>query len=282
MKTEIMHIDGMYPVSAQPTADGWSGPQLSYDDYTRMSTQQRKQSGERRLATPLWSVNDKLLQELLVCFQEERAGFRKKQKGTLIERLERANAAIMNQRPRLITLLDKLCNEYVVVKRLGIAPETTDAEWNAARKQPYMPGYEGEAKFMAQKKRTRELEIEIEGIDTYLRCTNVGGGAGFIVSIVYLYYRAGLDSVGVGAQLGYKPPHIRQTLWRLFETAAKLWPEQVADKLGTAREYVTSVCANGGDNPQPGAENIQSEANRKTRNSSTGLGLAVPLPFCYN
>ena len=63
----------------------------------------------------------------------------------------------------------------------------------------------------------------IEGIDTYLRYT-VNGGADMVASAVYLYYRVGMDSVGVANELGLKPPHIRQTLYRLHQTAKKIFP----------------------------------------------------------
>jgi hypothetical protein len=215
-----------YPVNARRTMEGWVTPGIAFEDYARMSTQQRKPSGERRLPTPDWSVNDTKLRDLLVAFMEERAGFRKQQKGTLSERLERAKLAVINQRPRLVAVLDKLCNEYVTLKRLGLNPDSSDKEWNESRLQPYIPCCEGEARFVAEKKRKRELEIEIEGLDTYLRYT-ANGGADVIAAIVFLYYRVGLDSVGVGAELSLKPPHVRQTLWRLFQTASKLWPKHI-------------------------------------------------------
>lgn len=226
MKPDTMHIDGMYPVSAQSTPDGWTGPGLAFEDYTRMSTQQRKQSGERRLQTPEWAINNAQMQELLVCFQEERAGFRKRQKGTLPERLKKANAAIVADRPRRKALLVKLAKQYVSVKTHGAHPELTDeAIYDVLierGQQPSMiPGHNRE---LVDCKTRRDLEIEIEGIDTYLRYTTTGG-ADVVAAIVYLYYRIGLDSVGVGAELGLKPPHVRQTLWRMFETAYKLWPD---------------------------------------------------------
>jgi hypothetical protein len=91
--------EGIYPVSARKTVDGWTSPGIAFEDYTRMSTQQRKQSGERRLPTPPWALNDKMLRLLLVTFMEERAGFRKKQKGNLRERLQRASEGVVAQRP---------------------------------------------------------------------------------------------------------------------------------------------------------------------------------------
>lgn len=228
-----------YPVKARRIVDGWSSPGIDFSDYARMQTHQRKQSGERRLPTPKWAVNDTMLRALLVSFMEERAGFRKEQKGTLLERLERAKKAIINQRPRLITTIDKLCHEFVVLKQLGACPELSDEELNASLAQPMiMPEF---ARPFISQKRQRELEIEIEGIDTYLRCTQ-NGGADVVAAIVYLYYRAGLDSVGVGQELGLKPPHVRQTLWRVHETWNKKFaPLQPAESLGSESKAVPDV-----------------------------------------
>jgi hypothetical protein len=39
---------------------------------------------------------------------------------------------------------------------------------------------------------------------------------------VFFYYRVGFDSVGTAKQLSIKPPQVRQTLWRLRNTWAKL------------------------------------------------------------
>lgn len=187
-----------------------------------MSTQQRKQSGERRLPTPVWAISNTLLRRVLVSFMEERAGFRKKkQKGSLKERLERAKSVIVSQRPRMISVMDKLCGEYVEIKQRGINPNITDKEWNETRPQPFMEFAEGEARYEDEKLRLRHLEIEIEGIDTYLRYTE-NGGADVVAAIVYLYYRTGLDSVGVGTELGLKPPHVRQTLWKMHRTAERM------------------------------------------------------------
>jgi hypothetical protein len=125
-------------------------------------------------------------------------------------------------------------------------PDTTDDQWNAARQQPFITVqdpengvlFEAEARFEAEKKRRRELEIEIEGIDTYLRYTTTGG-ADVIAAVVYLYFRAAIDSVGVGTELGLKPPHVRQTIWRLYQTARKLWPDSVQLKTDEAAKNNT-------------------------------------------
>lgn len=228
-----------YPVDARKTVDGWVSTGIDFSDYARMGTQQRKQSGERRLPTPTWAVNDAQLQELLVTFMEERAGLRKK-KGTLAERLARAQTAIINQRPRLSAVLDKLCKDYVHIKRFGAYADLSDTEVldiaeSVFNNRPLLASDASGlgAREMLTAKQTRDWAIEIEGLDTYLRYTQTGG-AGVVAAIVWLYYRVGMDSVGVGAELGLKPPHIRQTLWRLHETARKLWKESASKDVPSA------------------------------------------------
>ena len=96
---------------------------------------------------------------------------------------------------------------------------------------------EGEARYQDEQKRKRELEIEIEGIDTYLRISE-NGGADIIAAIVYLYYRTGYDSVGVAAELGLKPPHIRQTLWRMHQTAKRLEADGKFKEVASAKKKI--------------------------------------------
>jgi|SRR5271166_3059138 len=219
-------MSAILPVNAKITATGWLSNGISFDDYSRMSLQTRKTSGERRLPTPLWAMNNAMLRRVIVTFMEERAFSKKEREKTpsdmgLKERLERAKARIITKRAAAITVLDRLCDEYVDIKNKGLQPGLTDREWNESKKQPYMEFAEGEARFQDEKKRLRQLEIEIEGIDTYLRISE-NGGADIVAAAVYLYYRTGLDSVGVGAELGLKSPHVRQTLWRLHQTAKRL------------------------------------------------------------
>lgn len=157
---------------------------LDWKDIGNIQVVHHKQSGERRLPTPVWALNDRLLRELLVAFLESRVGIHKPT-GTLSERRKRAEEAVLRARPRMNATLDKLNLEYVQATREN-----------------------------ASRERLNELEQEIEGLDTYLRYTHDGGLA-TIASIVYLYHRLNLDSVGVADQLTLKPPHVRQLLWRL-------------------------------------------------------------------
>lgn len=225
-KTDRTSGDTQQPINAKITATGWLSNGISFDDYTRMQTITRKTAGERRLPTPMWAMNNAMLRRVLVRFMEERA-FSKKERATfqkdlgLRERLLQATSRIILKRPAAVATLDRLCEEYVSIKQRGLNPDMTDKEWNESKAQPYMAFAEGEARYVDEQKRIKQLESEIEGIDTYLRISE-NGGADIVAATVYLYYRAGLDSVGVGSELGLKAPHVRQTLFRLHQTAKRL------------------------------------------------------------
>ncbi len=165
-------------------------------------------------------------------------------KSGLKERLLRACARIMQKRPAAIASLDKLCEEYVEIKQRGLNPQMTDKEWNESKAQPYMPWAEGEARYVDEQKRIKQLESEISGIDTYLRISE-NGGADVVAATVYLYYRTGLDSVGVGAELGLKPPHVRQTLFRLHQSAKRIDAEGGFGKLSKKKKKVKTPTGRG-------------------------------------
>ena len=153
------------PVKARNTLDGWVSTGIDYSDYRSMSLTKSKRAAERRLPTPIWAINDPMFRRLIVKFMEERAGFRKKQKGGLRERLNRAQASITAQRPRLIDLLDKLCAAYVAVKNYGAFTNKTVEEINALAAKIAGGGtpsmYEEHNREIVDSKRTRDLEIEI-------------------------------------------------------------------------------------------------------------------------
>lgn len=179
---------------------------LSYNDLASMQISTRGFAGDRRLPTPMWALNNRLLRKLLVTFMESRVG--KKGKGTLLQRLAQAREAVIAQHKRLNASLDALCTEYYEMKSGHAAPDPATIP---SMLFPEM------AVHYASALRQRALEIEIEGIDTYLRYTRTGG-VDVLAALVYLYYRVGLDSVNVADELGLKPPHVRQLLYRLNET----------------------------------------------------------------
>ena len=226
-KTQVVACTEKQPVSAWITASGWISNGIDFSSYSRMQTLKRKTAGERRLPTPLWAMNNAMLRRVLVRFLEERA-FSKKERATLggglRQRLNRAKERIIAKRPAVIATLDKLCEEYVQIKQRGLKPGMSDKEWNESKVQPYMPFAEGEARYVDEQKRLKKLESEISGIDTYLRISE-NGGADIVAATVYLYYRTGLDSVGVGIELGLKAPHCRQTLFRLHQCAKRIEAE---------------------------------------------------------
>jgi hypothetical protein len=244
-KTEPTRSEAVQPVSAKMTATGWISNGISFDDYSRCHTITRKTAGERRLPTPDWAMSNAMLRRVLTRFMEERA-FSKKERGTfakdtgLRERLNRACSRIMQKRPAAIAALDKLCEEYVEIKQRGLNPQMTDKEWNESKAQPYMPWAEGEARYVDEQKRVKQLESEIEGIDTYLRISE-NGGADVVAACAYLYYRAGLDSVGVGGELGLKAPHVRQTLFRLHQAAKRIEAEGGFGKLVKRKKKETKT-----------------------------------------
>lgn len=202
MQSEIQFANRRaYPVHAEYGADGeWSSNGIAFDDYSRMQTSVRAVAPCRQLATPSWAVNDSQLRELLVAFLEERAFPQKAglQTGTLPERLAKAQKKIIEaSQKHLVPIIDRLCNRLVALKQ-GVT-FTQDAQ-----------------------KQIRLLEQQIENVDTRLRYEARDGGAALTVGVVFFYFRCGQDSVAVGKQLGVKPPHVRQIVWRLRQTWARL------------------------------------------------------------
>jgi hypothetical protein len=184
-------VSGRYPVSAQFNGEDFSSTGLAFEDYSRMYTQHRKQSAERRLPTPSWALNPAQLRSLLVYYTERRAGFREPQPGTEKERLERASLVLNSLAERIEAILRNLCGEYLALNKSGENPE-----------------------------RLKKVKSEIQNHDTQLRVNrNV---AAIVLQVVHLYFSVGLDSVGVGTELGLKPPHVRMLLLRMHEAWARM------------------------------------------------------------
>ena len=161
---------------------------ISFQDFSFMQVQQRKQCGIRRLPTPEWANDYAKLRRLIARSWERRAGFKYPQPGTEKERMDRAQALLLKARPDKIATLDRLCSEYIA--------QDTSAE---RRKQ--------------LQNVIRTLDHEICAIDC---------GPARLAGIVRLYYGTAFDSVGVGAEMGISPANVRQTLMRLHRDWARM------------------------------------------------------------
>ncbi len=190
-----------FPIHAEYGADGeWTSTGIGFEEYSRMQTSSRAVAPGRKLDTPSWAVNDSQLREVLVAYLEERAFPHKAglQTGMLAERLANAQKKIIeDSKKHLIPIIDRMCRRLVALKRS--TPQREDIQ-----------------------KQIRLLEQQIENADTRLRFERRDGGAALVVGVVFYYFRCGLDSVGTAKQLGIKPPHARQIVWRLRQTWAKL------------------------------------------------------------
>jgi hypothetical protein len=140
----------------------------------------------RQKPTPEWALNDDLLREVVVGYMECRYAL-KQCAGGLLERLARAEVAMRQQLPELNALIDRFSREYVVAD---------DPE------------------------RKRTLEIQVEGLDTRVRIEEKL--LALVTSVAYLYHRVKMNSVGVAEELGIKPPHVRQILYRLNIIAERI------------------------------------------------------------
>jgi len=179
-----------HAINAEMDGDGEmvSTSRISFDDYTRMQTV-TKAGVHRRAGVPLWTRNQATVRAVLVAYFEGRA-FGPRERAFLptapeAERLRRACERLRANVPRAMAVMDKLCNEYVALKQTGFWPE-----------------------------RAKKLGQEIASLDTSLRLAQENAPA-VILGILYQSYNVGMDSVGVGAMFGYKPPHVRQILRRL-------------------------------------------------------------------
>jgi hypothetical protein len=199
---EIQHKESFSsrPVSAEfHGGDEWSSNGIDFSDYARCGTQQRKQSGGRRLPTPEWALKPEMLRKVIVRMMEKRALYISPQPGTDTERLARAQARIRQTLPQHEATLTKNCLRLVAMK----ADPSSDSE--AARR----------------------LAIEVEGKDTVIRFFQKPDcGAGALAMLVYLYYSVGLDSVGVGQQIHMKPPQVRRTLWAMHQLWERMKNEE--------------------------------------------------------
>jgi hypothetical protein len=187
MLTQIHHpVEATYHGSEA----GWESNGLDYGDLSRMATHtSNKPDKSRRFPTPAWVHDDSIVCEVVTLFMEERAHLvfcnpttvRNTREGSVFQRLERAQSRMLESRPQLKRTLTDLC-----------------------------------ARFMTEPENRKMLSILIENVDTQLRL--IERGPAIAVAVLHYYYRMGIDSVGVGIELGIKPVHVRQLLHRLNKT----------------------------------------------------------------
>jgi len=166
---------------------------IAFSDYARMHVHRRERTQERRLPTPSWAVNNTELREVILKFVERRfylTGSRKMSGLTNEQRLARVRNAEMKWADRMGVKLREAIRRYKEEQAAGVDPE----------------------------KLNNDHYMQIGNLDSQILMARRGNAA--IASlVVYLYYRLGWDSVTVAEEIGIKPPHVRQTLARLYNAA---------------------------------------------------------------
>lgn len=208
-------------VNATKTRSGWDSTGISFGDLMSMHVSRRERMQERRLPTPKWAVRNDWLQQLIVTYLEERFYVKGNANLTLLERLQVAKAAAEYYCPQKRLLLEAWLEDYhslCVNGRQDLNDEEAIALFAGLRcHKGQLPLDATVAREFLSRKKIRDLEIQIQNIDTDIVLTE-RGHAEVIAAIVYLYYRLGWDSVTVAEQLALKSPHIRQVLARLHAT----------------------------------------------------------------
>lgn len=194
---------------------------ISFSDYARMHVMRRARVQERRLPTPVWAVRDDWLRILLVTYLEERFYCKPLSGIDLATRLALARQSALYYAPRKQELLNDWLDDYHAISKSQFSNLTDEQVMEIFlalhEVQGQLPIDIEVARNYITRKKLRDLEIQIQNIDTDLVLTEKGH-AEVIAAVVYLYYRLGWDSVTVAEQLGLKSPHVRQVLARLHST----------------------------------------------------------------
>lgn len=173
-----------------------------------MHTVYRKLRAQRRRPAPEWMNNTASLREVIVRLVESRAcsggNYRPDYKQPHAERLRIAQEKIATHEAWLIASLRPLMDEELRHR----------TKWEITGCQQ-------------ARKRSRELQVEIEGADTQLRTLN--RSAAIFAAVLYLYHLVGYNSVDTGMILGLKPPHVRQIVYRAGRIAEDLGFESKTD-----------------------------------------------------
>jgi hypothetical protein len=213
---------------------------LSFNDFERMHVQRAGDTQpERRLPTPEWALRDELTQLVLVVYLEERFYTTRHRTGTLLQRLAQCRAAANAYLPGKRETLEGWIKDYRTICAAGFA-ELSDEE--AQAKFAGLSENGGQAALTPEiargalkAKKLLDLERQISNLDTDV-WLGERGYAETVAAIIYLYYRMNWNSPSVAEHLSLRPPHIRQVLFRLNQSAASLHLSQVAEDIGGQSE----------------------------------------------
>ncbi len=152
--------------------------QISFQDYSRMHMERRAETQERRLPTPAWAVDDAKLREVVVSYVERRYFI----------------TAADSQKPmeERMALIERECARHLPDKESHLDTALRRNRFGAPS------------------------DIEVQNLDTQIMLDRRGCVA-VVMSVAYLYYRIGWNSVGVAEELQLKSPHVRELLWRLHK-----------------------------------------------------------------
>lgn len=192
-----MHFDrAQFSVrSSMPVETKYCGPQrgwesthgISFDDYKRMGTVQRRRPGSgRRLVMPAYIQDARRFRSVIVRFLEIRVHLWRRQPGTEIERTQKVYALLKKKAAALEVTLTQQTAHFVV--------STDEAE-------------------------RKKLQRNIIELDTQIR---IYREPSIVPSMAKIYYCEGLRSNEVGERLGFKAPHVRQILYRLAKLDAEI------------------------------------------------------------
>ena len=193
-----------YPVHLpEKNEDGEFQRGLSFSDYERCHVQQRGGPRQRRCTTPLWAMNEASTRHVLLAFFEASVNSNKQRgfiHGNERERLVAVLQKMKERRAAKITVLDKLCDEFISC---------------------------------SDPARRKILQIEISAIDRRLQLEDHVDTS---YNIVFDYYRLAMDSVGVAEKNGLTPYGVWQILFRMNKVARRLgfdgvwYPRHRADR----------------------------------------------------
>jgi len=179
---------------------------LSYDDATRMSCTLHVVQRKRRLATPDWALDDRLLRKLLCAFMVRKALLKVPIPDDLESQralLARADERLKSQLPMLEERVTRLCQQYV------IAP-------------------------------SESMRNKIRTIDGDIICRR--RGAALVVAVVAAYYRRGLSSVETAEECKLPTAtYCRQLIHRLHRAWEALANEPVQKVKRTESARVAAI-----------------------------------------